>query len=272
MKHNLIILACLLLALSLIVAIFIQLRRKKNRYKVEYYINYLLYKLGIRKTIARFYIARQHALDCNESLVELVKHPKILYNEATLEFPVLLRKTVAKKIYKVADSLPEGVFLKIYEATRSRILIYNEWKNEEERLIKEFPQMGRAELLAKVNTKICNPKIAMNGHDTGGAVDVALCDAEGNDFDFGTKYHEKNTNVPLTEEQKKNRMMLCDCMKTQKFINNPNRWWHFSYGDKAWAAYSGKYQGAFYGAVEKEFDNIGFVRVVKTEIKTDNIK
>jgi hypothetical protein len=74
-------------------------------------------------------------LDCNESLIELVKHPKILYNEATLEFPVLLRKTVAKKIYKVADSLPEGVFLKIYEATRSRILIYNEWKNEEERLI-----------------------------------------------------------------------------------------------------------------------------------------
>ena len=61
-------------------------------------------------------------------------------------------------------------------------------------------------------------------------------------------------------------------MKTQKFINNPNRWWHFSYGDKAWAAYSGKYQGAFYGAVEKEFDNIGFVRVVKTEIKTVNIK
>ena len=73
MKHNLIILACLLIALSLIVAICIQLRRKKNRYKVEYYINYLLYKLGVRKTIARFYIVRQHALDCNESLVELVK-------------------------------------------------------------------------------------------------------------------------------------------------------------------------------------------------------
>ena len=43
----------------------------------------------------------------------------------------------------------------------------------------------------------------------GAAVDLALCDADGNELDFGTKYHEKNTELTtLTKEQKNNQKFL----------------------------------------------------------------
>ncbi|MBR5215630.1 MAG: D-alanyl-D-alanine carboxypeptidase family protein [Bacteroidales bacterium] len=239
---------------------------------MKFYLNYLSYKLGIRERISKIYISNIHVRECYEPLVDLVKHPKIFLNDATLEHPVLLRKSVAMKLYKVADKLPEGVCLKVYSAFRSRIAIYNVWKQEEERMTKENPQMNRAELLNLVNSKVSSPKANMGGHDTGAAVDIALCDVERNDLDFGTKVHETHNNGSLTKEQKANRKMLKKFMKSQKFVNDPTRWWHFSYGDKSWSAYNGKRNGAIYGAVEKEFENIGYVSVIKTEIKSVNIK
>ena len=104
------------------------------------------------------------------------------------------------------------------------------------------------------------------------AVDVALCDKDGNDFDFGTKYHDNHRNRDLTKEQKENRKTLLKLMRTQNFIKNPGQWWHFSYGDKNWSAYKGKRSGAFYDSAEKEFENMGFVRVVKTVIKSVSVK
>lgn len=261
-----------MLVLSLIIAVVYYFKNKKNRYKLLFYISYLSYKFGITNRISRSYISRTQPKDCNEPLVDLVKHPKIFHNDDTVEHPILLRKTVAMKLYKVADRLPDGVYLKVYRAFRSRIAIYNAWKNEEERLSKENPLMYRAELINLVNTKVTSPTTSLGGHDTGAAIDVSLCDADRNDFDFGTKALEKHKKVHLTDEQKKNRKMLNNLMKSQNFVNYPGQWWHFSYGDKIWSAYKGKRKGAFYGAVEKEFENIGYVSVIKTEIKSVNIK
>ena len=270
-KHNLVEVSVCILLVSFLVVVLLYLRNKRNRYKVKFYLNYLSYKLGIRERISKIYISNIHVRECYEPLVDLVKHPKIFLNDATLEHPVLLRKSVAMKLYKVADKLPEGVCLKVYSAFRSRIAIYNIWKQEEERMTKENPQMNRAELLNLVNSKVSSPKANMGGHDTGAAVDIVLCDVERNDLDFGTKVHETH-NGSLTKEQKANRKMLKKFMKSQKFVNDPTRWWHFSYGDKSWSAYNGKRNGAIYGAVEKEFENIGYVSVIKTEIKSVNIK
>lgn len=38
-------------------------------------------------------------------------------------------------------------------------------------------------------------------------------------------------------------------MKKNGFVNYPNEWWHFCYGDRMWAAYSGK-KTCFYGLVK----------------------
>lgn len=271
-KYNLVETSVLMSIVLFILLLTLYLRKKRNRYKVKFYFNYLLYKLGIREKMSKTYISGIHVRECYEPLVDIVKHPKIFLNEDTLEHPVLLRKSVAMKLYKVADRLPEDVYLKVYSAFRSRIAIYNIWKQEEERMTREKPQISRAELLNLVNTRVPSPNTNMGSHDTGAAVDIALCDINRNDFDFGTKINEKHKSVSLTKEQKDNRKMLKKFMKSQKFVNDPTRWWHFSYGDKSWSAYNGKRNGAIYGAVEKEFENIGYVSVIKTEIKSVNIK
>jgi D-alanyl-D-alanine dipeptidase len=272
LKYNFVEVLIWVLVFAFVIATILHFKNKKNRQRFSYYVNYFAYKFGIVRRMSRSSISRTHVKECNEPLVEIVKHPKIFHNDDTLEHPVFLRKTVAMKLYKIADSLPDNVYLKIYSTFRSRISVYNTWKQEEERLTKENPNMSRAALLELVNAKVSSPNVNMGGHDTGAAIDLALCDENKNDFDFGTKYQEKNQKLNLTQEQKENRKMLRHLMKSQKFVNTPDRWWHFSYGDRTWAAYRCKRNGAFYGAVEKEFENIGYVRVVKTEIKSVNIK
>ena len=260
------------LVIAAIISVIYFLKVKRNRYKLAFYFCYVFYKLGLIKRIPRSYMAIVHAKECNEPLVDLVKHPKIIFNDDTLENPVLLRKSVALKIYKVADNLPDDIYLKLYSAYRSHLALFNVWKEEADRVSAENPGLGRAELLALVNSKVTNSNVNMGGHDTGAAVDLSLCDKDGNDLDFGSKYHEKYNKKNLTKEQKDNSKMLRKIMQSQKFVNLPGQWWHFSYGDKVWAAYKGKRLGAFYAAAEKEFERIGFVKVVKTEITSANIK
>ena len=47
----------------------------------------------------------------------------------------------------------------------------------------------------------------------------------------------------------KNRMLLKNVLENAGFKNYPQEWWHYSYGDKMWAAYSFK-KKAFYGFIE----------------------
>ena len=61
-------------------------------------------------------------------------------------------------------------------------------------------------------------------------------------------------------------------MKSQDFVQYPGQWWHYSYGDRYWAAYKGKRLGAFYGSAEKEFENSGYVAVIKKQSSSLNVK
>jgi D-alanyl-D-alanine dipeptidase len=47
----------------------------------------------------------------------------------------------------------------------------------------------------------------------------------------------------------KNRQMLIDIMSEAGFSNYPGEWWHWSYGDSAWAVRVGA-ENAPYGAVD----------------------
>lgn len=252
-------------------------KSKRNRRRFDFYLNYIIYKIGLKYYISNKYISMVRVKESYEPLVDLVSHPKIIINDKTVEQPVLLRKNVALKVYKVADALPENVYLKVYSAYRSRITLYKVWKEEVDKVTNENPDMGRAEVLNFVKYKFSNPYGSMGGHDSGGAIDVALCDKNGNDFDYGTKYHD---NIPaikthyrnLTSEQKKNRSFLLKLMKAQGFINMPKEWWHFSYGDSIWSAYKGRRFAAVYDSAEKEYENVGYVRIIKTNISTVNTK
>ena len=71
---------------------------------------------------------------------------------------------------------------------------------------------------------------------------------------MGTEYSQHNNKTKtksklLTKEEKENREYLLKSLEKLGFINYPNEWWHYCYGDKMWAAYKFKKQ-CFYGYIE----------------------
>jgi|SRR5579885_585786 len=92
----------------------------------------------------------------------------------------------------------------------------------------------------------------VGGHPTGGAVDVILINrATKKMIDFGGKLYKFSkkdcyTFYPnITEQGKKNRMLLRSLMMESGFAPFDGEWWHFSYGDREWAYYY-KQPYAFY--------------------------
>ncbi|HJH61569.1 MAG TPA: D-alanyl-D-alanine carboxypeptidase family protein [Bacteroidetes bacterium] len=254
--------------LMVIVFFIWYLSSSKRRRHLYFYFNYFIYKLGFRPFISRKQISRVHVNEDYTPLVELIPHPRIIYNDETMEKPYLLRKSVAKRLFSVADNLPDGLSLKVYSTFRSKEKQNILWKETVNEIRKENPNLGTAEIINMAQYKTNDPKHTMGGHETGAAVDVALCTSNGEDLDFGTSYHERNSltktfSKNIKKEQFDNRKLLIKLMAKEGFINFPGEWWHFSYGDRVWSAYKGKRNGAIFDTAEKELDGV-YSFVVKT--------
>lgn len=251
-------------------------KSKRRRRHFRFHWHHMMYKLGFRKIMSRHYVGRVHVHECFDPLVDFLPHRHIIFNEETLEDPNLIRKEVLFKLYRIADKLPQGVNLKIYKTFRSRIKMDEAFQDIISQIEAENPGIGRHEAIKLAKFKSDDPKGSLGGHETGGAVDVALCDDNGKDFNYGTKFHEYNDytftfSSHITKEMKANRKHLVKLMKRQGFVNFPGEWWHFSYGDRMWAAYKGKRNGGIYGSAETQMgDKYGFtipVKRTKVEIK-----
>lgn len=245
------------IGLILLIWVIWFLKSKRRRKHLRFHWHHFTYAIGLRRIMSRYYVSKVHVHECFDPLVDFLPHKHIFFNNETLEDPNLIRKEVLFKIYRVADKLPAGVNLKIYNTFRSRIKMNEAFETVISQITAEDPSIGRHEAMQLAKYKTTDPKGSIGGHETGGAVDVAFCDDNGVDFDFGTKFHEFNDatftrNSHLTKEQRKNRRKLVKAMKKQGFVNFPAEWWHFSYGDRMWAAYKGKRNGGIYGSAETE--------------------
>lgn len=94
------------------------------------------------------------------------------------------------------------------------------------------------------------------GHPTGAAVDVTLT-RHGAELDMGTPLWvlDDAKRIPtfsefITPEQRENRMLLRSVMMAAKFAPFDGEWWHFSYGDREWAAYYHKLH-ALYAPIDQ---------------------
>ena len=98
---------------------------------------------------------------------------------------------------------------------------------------------GLDALMEYVHLHVAVPDVA--GHPTGGAIDLTLAD-ENDALDMGSAYGDFST--PLyhafaegtTEAQRANRMLLRQVMVEAGFAPFTGEWWHFSCGDREWAA------------------------------------
>jgi D-alanyl-D-alanine dipeptidase len=162
------------------------------------------------------------------------------------------RKGMIERLLKAAKVISEkGYRLHIYQIYRSPETQANRRNELYEQLKQKYPDYDETEILRLLNIGIAG---VGGGHQTGGAVDMGLCDKEGRELDMGTQYSEHNQKTKtrckaLTDEQRRNRRILVDAMQRAGFVNYPAEWWHFSYGDKMWAAYSNR-KSALYDIVK----------------------
>ena len=165
-----------------------------------------------------------------------------------------VRKSVADMLIKAAHTLPDGIHIKVWDAWRSietQTHLYNKYYNQ---IKQEYPYLKDTELTERVEQFISKP--GQNYlHGTGGAIDVTLVDDNGNDLNMGTKFDEFNNKTRTDYFEHRfnmrilfNRRILYNVMCEAGFVNNPEEWWHFDYGDALWAAITNnnvKYKSVF---------------------------
>ncbi len=98
-------------------------------------------------------------------------------------------------------------------------------------------------------------------HSTGAAIDLTLADMTSKPLDLGGEidfigpesspdfYKEDSFRKPCSKHQvfQERRSLLFSVMDEAGFVQHPNEWWHFSYGDQLWS-WLGEKGNAIYGA------------------------
>ena len=197
-------------------------------------------RLGLRRILPSDYINGIKLSESHDPIVQLMVDESLVKTDGNV---FVGRKGMIERLLKAAkDVSNKGYRLHIYQMYRSpedqaerRATLYKELK-------KKYPNYDDMVILQMVNKRAAG---VGGGHQTGGAVDLSLCEKNGKELDMGTQYREFNFMTAthshaLNDDQRSNRIVLLKAMQSAGFVNYPAEWWHFAYGDKMWAAYSNK--------------------------------
>ena len=200
------------------------------------------YKLGLIGMIPSSYVRAIPVRENGESLVLVLPSEKIKIF-CPDEKEVLVRKTVLDKFIAASSMLPNGLKVKILYGYRSLRVQEKFWKEACDKIRQKNQNLTEQEIEAKARRYSAMPD-GKGPHQTGGAIDVLIADNNGKSLDFGTGYRGYGDDVfmhskYITLKQKLNRKLLRKIMHSAGFVYYPGEWWHYSYGDQTWAAYTG---------------------------------
>ena len=156
----------------------------------------------------------------------------------------IVRESVAMMLRKAQDKLPLGYRLMIFEGYRSNEVQNKLFKDHYKQLKKDNPYWTKERLNYETGLFVA-PFEIVPPHTTGGAVDLTIVGKNLKELDMGTKIHKfdnhsKTDSKLVSRQAQENRKMLIDSMVNAGFVNYPLEWWHWSYGDRYWAATLGK--------------------------------
>ena len=149
-----------------------------------------------------------------------------ILRRVNVDYSLLCREKVAKKLRNVANKLPNNLKLQVDSAYRTRETQKILYENRK----KDVPWL------------VFNPNTSIPPHCTGGAVDISLVDKNGLEINLSTPFEKfyaepKLHSNKITNEAQKLRLLLYEAMLEEGFAPNEREYWHFSYGDKMWAEY-----------------------------------
>ncbi len=209
--------------------------------------------------------------ECGEELIDLIKinNKRIVplmqfdarYNAGHNDF-AKVRKGLYEHLLQLLSYLPENIGLAVFEGYRPL------WKQKEyfEKKFKELVQQSADKNLDAIYNETCkfvSPFIDnIPVHCTGAAIDFMLFTSNKNGsmelldlgkfgVIFGPNDQTQTLATNITDEQRKNRLILLEAAKKAGLVNYGYEWWHFSYGDRAWA-YVEKKENALSGLVQEK--------------------
>lgn len=152
----------------------------------------------------------------------------------------LVREEVANKLNLAQENLILGLNI-VLRCGHRALKIQEELYNKRYEIIKKENPSYDEKKLREETSKCVAPIDIVPPHSTGGAIDIYLVDSNGNMLDMGTNLGEFNEKTytdsrEISKEQRENRSILINAMNKAGFINYPTEWWHWSYGDRYWAA------------------------------------
>lgn len=215
------------------------------------WVSYLLWRMGLRRVLPRQIVNRVRVVECGEKLVT-VSESRRLRVRGVSGVEVRLREGAVQRLILASERLPDGFCLILVEGYRSPTRQKALWNQQLSAVRGASPNISNEEVARLTRLRIAQPSAIGGGHQTGGAVDVTLADAKGIELDMGTRVQEFSNlaptlSRPLPADVRERRRILCSAMERADFANYPGEWWHFSYGDRMWAAYRRK-RNAIYGA------------------------
>lgn len=174
------------------------------------------------------------------------------------------RSEVFERLLQAAANLPDGVRLVVLDAWRPFAVQQYLYDSLLDALAERYPEADEVELERLTRRFVSPPnssREAPSPHLTGGAVDVALCDADGRWLDMGTGFDEASPasytrHFELLDQPdehqlriRNHRRLLFHAMQRAGFTNLPSEWWHFDYGNQLWA-WNSQVRAALYGPVQ----------------------
>lgn len=197
-------------------------------------------------------------VDNNEILVPLCDVPPLAVRQigddmkAVSGEEILVRSSVREMLIEVGSNITGKlgeVCLEVVYGYRSLSIqtnLFKEMRNRNQEL-----GVSDEDIIEVTHRQIAMPEVA--GHPTGGAVDVQIV-RQSKPINFGTDIWEFESksytySPEISEEALENRLLLRAAMIEVGFAPFDGEWWHFSYGDREWAAYY-KMSTAFYDQVE----------------------
>lgn len=221
--------------------------------------------LSTRRILSYDDVAQHSAGDSDEQLVDVVLYDNSIITQyiktdmvAITGNTIYVRDTIAKKLARIEASLREkGYGLKIVYGYRHPRIQREYFKSRKNNLALRYPELTGAALDRYTHNYVAVPEIA--GHPAGAAVDLTLVDSNKLEVNMGTAIADYTDETKirtfassLTPEQTENRKLLHDVMINENFAPFYGEWWHFSYGDREWAAFYDK--KALYGTVSFQIE------------------
>ncbi len=157
-----------------------------------------------------------------------------------------LRRGLVSRLEEAQSLLPEGLRLLVVEGYRPPALQERYFAEYREELRELHPGWSDAELHRAASRYISPPEVAP--HTAGAAVDLTLATAEGAELDLGTAVNATpegsggrcyTASPDVDPAARGNRRVLVAALSAVGLVNYPTEWWHWSFGDRYWAAVTG---------------------------------